>query len=785
MSSAPHVGAGSPGRRSLAEDLASRTDAELIELFTTRPDLAAPPPAGVSVLAQRAAAAASINLAAEAIDLLGVAVLEVILDEAGLDTTSTDAVLAALTGRAEPAEIRARIDQLRKRAIVWGPDDALSVAPHGGAALPTRAHHLNGPLAARTLAEITELLDSVSERERELLTTLATGSPLGRTRDADPSAPADRPVPRMIGLGLLARVDDQTVELPPVVGALLRGETTGEPGDLREPTLSSATGRRRFTAGDVEAAAGGEALELLRHLADTIEALGRTPALQLRAGGLGVRELRKLVKVTGLPAARQSFVLELAVAARLVDNNFPDPPLESGENAWTPTVTADQWLHQVPERRWHSVAESWLTLPRRPWQVGEAGIDGATIPTLAGELHDTAAIVERRIILGAMASGKPGVPVDLDELGVLTTWRHPRWQRRLTRTLIEATLDEARALGVVAHGALSAVGRELIAAEAISRGIDADTADARDKSVLAAMARALPEPIDFFLTQADLTVTAPGPLVAELSAELSLVADLESGGAASVYRITDESIRRALDTGRTGTELIGFFTAHSKTPVPQSLEYLIDDVARRHGQLRVGVATAFIRCEDATTLAAVLSNPVAETLALRALAPTVAVSQAPLKTVLDELRAAGFAPAGEDSSGDLVDLRERGARVPAPRTTRRPAHRPPTPSAEQLGEVVDRMRAHDVATAARSSSSVRSGGGESATALLNLARKADRRVRIGYVDAHGSASTHVVVPRQVGAGQLIAAPHATAGPFDESHFALHRITSVELLVDDL
>ena len=47
---------------------------------------------------------------------------------------------------------------------------------------------------------------------------------LGRTRDAAADADPARLIPRLIALGLLARVDEQTVELPPMVGQLLRGE---------------------------------------------------------------------------------------------------------------------------------------------------------------------------------------------------------------------------------------------------------------------------------------------------------------------------------------------------------------------------------------------------------------------------------------------------------------------------------------------------------------------------------------------------------------------------------
>ncbi|MFT4044880.1 MAG: helicase-associated domain-containing protein, partial [Gordonia sp. (in: high G+C Gram-positive bacteria)] len=314
----------------------------------------------------------------------------------------------------------------------------------------------------------------------------------------------------------------------------------------------------------------------------------------------------------------------------------------------------------------------------------------------------------------------------------------------------------------------------------------AEKSAAYESALLAAMRTALPEPIDYFLTQADLTLTVPGPMTPELATQVDLVADLESGGAASVYRISETTIRRALDAGRTSSELISMFTTHSRTPVPQSLTYLIEDVARKHGQLRVGIASAFIRCEDPTMLAAVLKSEAAEHLSLRALAPTVAVSPAPMRDVLDRLREAGFAPAGEDSSGALVDLRERGSRVPAARGPRHATARRTPPTPEQLLSVVSRMRSHDRAdtvttasVAGNGATPVRAvGGGEPATMLIALALRSNRRLRVDYVDAHGSASRHVVTPRSLGAGTLIGTDDASA---DEQHFTLHRITSVELL----
>ena len=283
------------------------------------------------------------------------------------------------------------------------------------------------------------------------------------------------------------------------------------------------------------------------------------------------------------------------------------------------------------------------------------------------------------------------------------------------------------------------------------------------------MAKVLPEPINHFLLQADLTVIVPGPLERDLAEQLAAVATVESAGAAMVYRISEASIRRALDTGRTASELHGLFTRHSKTPVPQGLTYLIDDVARRHGQLRVGIAASFVRCEDAALLAQAVAAPATDQLEMRLLAPTVAVSQAPISEVLAALREAGFAPAAEDSSGTIVDLRARGARVPAP--PRRRVHRAmPSPTGQTLQAVVAVLRK----VASTPAGSMRL---DPAVAISQLQQAAHHQtsVVIGYVDPAGVATQRVVAPINVRGGQLTAYDPAS-GRVRE--FAIHRVTSV-------
>lgn len=310
-------------------------------------------------------------------------------------------------------------------------------------------------------------------------------------------------------------------------------------------------------------------------------------------------------------------------------------------------------------------------------------------------------------------------------------------------------------VGVVGRGAISTPARALLS-------------DAAPENVVKAMDKVLPQPIDHFLLQADLTVVVPGPLERDLAEQLGAVARVESAGAAMVYRVSESSIRRALDTGRTAADLHAFFDRYSKTPVPQGLTYLIDDVARRHGQLRVGMAASFVRCEDPALLAQAITAPAAQQLEMRLLAPTVAVSQAQISEVLAALREAGFAPAAEDSTGTIVDLRERGARVPAP--SRRRSHRTPAPTSQTLAAIVAVLRR----VAAGPSTGMRLDPTVAITQLQEAAHL-QMSVVIGYVDPAGVATQRVVAPINVRGGQLTAYDPAS-GRVRE--FAIHRVTSV-------
>jgi len=732
--------------------LADLPDERLIRLLKLRPDLAQPPPGSIAALAARAQARQSVKAATDDLDFLRLAVLDALLVLQADSTPVPTAKLLALIGdRAPEADVVGALDDLMERALVWG-EAAVRVAADAGTALPWHPGQVTLEDASHSGEQIADLIDGLNEAQLDVLDKLLEGSPMGRTRDAAPGAPADRPVPQLLAMGLLRRIDAETVILPRHVGQVLRGEHPG-PMQLTAPDPVVST----TTADDVDASAAGAVIDLLRELDVVLQTLGAAPVSELRSGGLGIRDVKRLAKGTGIDEPRLGLILEVAAAAGLIASGMPDPQPAVGDAPyWAPTVATERFTAMSAPERWHLLAGTWLDLPGRPALIGSRGPDAKTYGALTDLLYSTAAPLDRRLLLGMLCELPPGAGVDAATASAALIWRRPRWSRRLQPQPVADLLAESHALGLVGRGAISTPGRALL-----------DEAGDPEKA-LQAMNRAMPAPIDHFLVQADLTVVVPGPLRRDLADDLATVATVESAGTAMVYRISEQSIRHALDIGKTRDWMHDLFGRHSKTPVPQGLTYLIDDVARRHGQLRIGMAASFVRCEDPTLLAQAVAV-VAEKLQLRALAPTVAVSPAPIAEVLVALRGAGFAPAAEDSSGSIVDVRPRGARVPTPQR-RRPYRSAPRPSSETLNAVVSVLRKITAAPFGN----IRIDPAVTMSLLQRAARDQDTLV-IGYLDAAGVATQRVVSPISVRGGQLVAFDSASGRLRD---FAIHRITSV-------
>ncbi|MEW2046871.1 helicase C-terminal domain-containing protein [Streptomyces sp. NPDC005476] len=664
----------------------------------------------------------------------------------------------------------------------------------------------------------------------DVLRRLMWGPPYGQVT-ADPAAR----LRWLLDRGLLLPTAPGTVVLPREVALHLREGRAHRTPEPVPPTVEALVAHRPQV---VDATAAGQAYTALTTVEELLKDWHEGGPAVLRAGGLSVRDLKRTAVALDVSEPMAAFWVELAYAAGLLASDG------EADERYAATPEYDEWLERPPADRWAQLAQAWLTATRTSGVVGGRDLKERALSALGPGLDRSAAPEVRHRVLTLLAGLPEGAAPDAEAVLARLRWerplRGPQGQQGpqlpqgsaaqgaqgdddLRSRLARWTLTEAELLGVTGRGALSSHGRALLGARSAAKPATAATGagdgptgpgdklpahhrpvsagpaaplSAPEQAVATSAAARLltpllPEPLDHVLLQADLTAVAPGPLRRPLADVLSVLADVESKGGATVYRFTPGSVRRALDAGRSASDLQAFLAEHSRTPVPQPLAYLIDDVARRHGHLRVGAASAYVRCDDDALLNEILADKRAAGLRLRRLAPTVLAAQADPAVLLDGLRAMGFAPAAESAEGDVLITRAHAHRTP-PRTAPEPVpDGPPVPDTTLLGAAIRAIRAGDLAaTAPRkpTEDAARLAPGElprtssaETLATMQAAVLTGEALWIGYVNAEGTASQRVIAPVRVEGGFVTAYDHTA----DEVRtYPLHRITGVSELVDD-
>jgi hypothetical protein len=132
-------------------------------------------------------------------------------------------------------------------------------------------------------------------------------------------------------------------------------------------------------------------------------------------------------------------------------------------------------------------------------------------------------------------------------------------------------------------------------------------------------------------------------------------------------RVTAESVNRGLYAGGSAAEFRSFLDTHSRTPVSQSLTYLLDDQQRRFGALKTLSARSIVTSLDEAETVRILAHPNLATLGLRRVSDTVLACDAEAATVAETLRRAGFAPSAEAGSITDQSAGKLGTRPPAGR----------------------------------------------------------------------------------------------------------------------
>lgn len=723
-------------------------DSSLTTLLQRRPDAVLPPPPGPEPLARRLLLRASVARALHQLTALDLAVLEVAADlGAELTAITATRLIAEVTARAQRQESliddpTPALDTLRVLGLLYPTDGGLRLVAEAMNALPGSL----SILPARPAAEVAEEISALSAPQRRMLQSLAVSGGVGHSRDAAPDADPSRPIPSLISAGLLERIDSTHVRLPRAVARVVRSQH-GTTLPLAAPTPASASPAESAVR-RVDAAGAAQGLEMTRQVASLIDVLGTSPIALNKDHTVPARAAATLAKALSLTTDEVSRLVSLAAAAGLVATGMTaqvPEPLDPEANYLAPTREADTWLAADLPQRWARLLAGWLASPYAHFREGRL-LDDDTRLTILPEL--------RRVVLEQYTRLPAGVPLAdpeiLDHLGFYA----PLVISNLRGDEVAGLVSEARTVGALAHNAATGVLRELLAGCDVVEVATAHT----------------PAEVSQFIIQADMTIMVPGPLPHDLQNILDLIADVEAPGLAAMYRVTEASIRRGLDAGHSAEALTQWLAEHALGEVPQTVSYLVTDTARRHGGLRGGTATSYLRCTDEALLAEVMASPAAAAAELQQLAPTVVISALPLARVLAVLREHGFSPVAEDAAGATVDIR------PEPARTYGSAKRVAAPTrgidASRISAAVEAIRGRS-----RPSVDDEDAGGESFVATLQAAARGGRQVLISAVDKSGRGLNVKVKPLTVTGGQVDAIDEMTGRVH---RFLIHRITNVQI-----
>lgn len=605
------------------------------------------------------------------------------------------------------------------------------------------SHHqdlVDAVVAALTDSEfVRQVVDGADEVTRDLLYGLArSGDSLITTYSPVPSA-----VRWAAQRGFLFSSDlyFDGLAMPAEVMMALRGDHRAPFQPVSPDVRHEPADAERVTA-DAMAAAG----RLLRLVTASLDQAGTKPIPVLKTGRIGVRELRRMGKEHGVGELDVQTALRLAGSLGIASVD---------EKGVSPTAEYDGWRNLKPAEQIASLLAVWWEVRRPPSRE------------FTGHPELSVALFRQQLVRSAAPYGK----VDFDSV-----IEHARWSATLAwprdedlpdgaerEAVAHACWQEAEFLGVIGAGAVSPIGHALLAGDDLAKVL-AGVGDTEHSVRL----------------QSDLTAIVSGTPSAALRRLLDLAADSETSGTASTWRFSAASVRRAFDAGYTADQLLDEVEAAATGSLPQPLGYLIRDVGRTYGNIRVVKVACCLRSEDAALLAEVAADKRLRKLKLWLLAPTVLASPRPVAETVEALRAAGFAPVAESPDGVPVIERvktHRSAarrffqvkRVDYPALARQliggpdgePEVPEPSPTAELLAPQVPQLSAPEMVT-------------------LALAIEDERPVMIEYRSQSGKRSRRVIEQIDLDGPVLHAWCRLRQ---DDRAFHLSRILSVSPVSD--
>lgn len=384
---------------------------------------------------------------------------------------------------------------------------------------------------------------------------------------------------------------------------------------LVAPMLATAPPRRAGPTGSepsdrLDAVAAETAFGTVTAIGELLAELAQEPARELARGGLAAGDARRIAAAMGVDEG--AALWGLARRARMVR-------LDAGH--WHPAGPAvlDGATAETTAERWSALLTRWR----------------AELPTsVDSTLTRYLAAADGRGLADMLAQAYPlsGIAAGPLDRGVVSARMHD---------ILSAVPSDAALLGLIALDRPSGPGRE----REPHRAADA-------------MRGLMPPEVEQVYLQHDLSIVAPGPLIPRLDARLRSMADVEGRALASRYRLSAESLFRAMVAGETSQSIREFLGALSLTGMPQPVDYLIGDASARFGLVRVGVAgngRTYVRSADATLLASVRLDRQLAALGFTSRADRLE-SRFDVPTVVSTLSQARYPVAAEDADGSVVTI---------------------------------------------------------------------------------------------------------------------------------
>ncbi|MEV7093118.1 helicase-associated domain-containing protein [Amycolatopsis sp. NPDC051045] len=614
----------------------------LAKVLAHRPDVLEEPwPRRLDVVAARLASAESVDAALLGLPMPLVQVVRAVqlcyaLGQRPAPVGEVARLLGTGTGTVESS-----VDELAEHALLWREADGIMLPEllHRNSfhaeGLGQPVANLLGELGTTRLAKLSQVLGLPGtarkpelllglvrffrdgDRVRELFATAPEGTRklLLDMADGVPEAEGLAPAGWAFDHGFLFGTYYGTVAMPIEVSLALRGPDHQLPFTPAEPEYAvTHTG-----AEAAEAASSSAALRLLDRVSAVLDLAAAEPLPLLKDGTIGARLIKKVAKETGATAAEIELAIDLAAQAGLLLADEPPPP-RRGQKAPPPTLKPDPDLARpTPALLYRLLLTTWWD-PAPP--EFEVDVEALT----------------RRLVVRLLARLGPGDAItDVGALIRLAEWHAPMLPADDLAAHVRNALAEGELLGVVAHGAVTAAGRALLAPHTLVEVTDELVSRARTTALFGT----------------DLTAIVPGSPDTRLAALLDRVADREAQGTATSWRFSPASVRRAFDQGATTAELLDDLGAIAAGELPQPLVYLVHDVARRHGEAQV-IDVASVVVGEPAVLAELAAHRKLAKLGLRAVAPTVLTSTVDASGTLEALREAGYAPTRHAADGSIV-----------------------------------------------------------------------------------------------------------------------------------